>query len=199
MLAHNSTTEFSQLRRSIQGHLGRNYCSFALPKVLTYQPKDCKLNGYVYHVTSVHVTHLSSLCKTWLSYSVQQHTTNTYAYNSYGVACTEVEVDVLTGQTEILRVDILFDCGERYMSFMSRHISYRSNNSVINIFLLAMHECSINPEIDIGQVEGAFVMGLGYWLTEKLIYDADSGQILSHNTWVWQSIPYWKEDTLGIN
>ena len=90
----------------------------------------------------------------------------------------------MTGQTEILRVDILFDCGERYMSFMSRHISYRSNNSVINIFLLAMHECSINPEIDIGQVEGAFVMGLGYWLTEKLIYDADSGQILSHNTWV---------------
>jgi len=55
---------------------------------------------------------------------VQTHTANTYAYNSYGVACTEVEVDVLTGQTEILRVDILFDCGERYTSFMSiwRHI-----------------------------------------------------------------------------
>ena len=141
MLAHNSTTEFSQLRRSIQGHLGRNYCSFALPKVLTYQPKDCKLNGYVYHVTSVHVTHLSSLCKTWLSYSVQQHTTNTYAYNSYGVACTEVEVDVLTGQTEILRVDILFDCGERYMSFMSmwRHILFKATTLWLTYFLLATH------------------------------------------------------------
>lgn len=69
----------------------------------------------------------------------------------------------------------------------------------LTYFLLATHECSINPEIDIGQVEGAFVMGLGYWLTEKVIYDADSGQILSHNTWVWQSIPYWKEDTFGIN
>ena len=43
---------------------------------------------------------------------------------------------------------------------------------------------SINPEIDIGQVEGAFTMGLGYWLTEKMIFDPDSGQLLTHNTWV---------------
>lgn len=43
---------------------------------------------------------------------------------------------------------------------------------------------SINPEIDIGQVEGAYVMGLGYWLTEKFVYDEDSGEVLTHNTWV---------------
>lgn len=35
-----------------------------------------------------------------------------------------------------------------------------------------------------GQVEGAFTMGLGYWLTEKLVFDKDSGQLLTHNTWV---------------
>ena len=53
-------------------------------------------------------------------------------YSSYGAACIETYLDVLTGETQILRVDILYDCG-----------------------------ISMNPAIDIGQVEGAFVMGLG--------------------------------------
>ena len=35
------------------------------------------------------------------------------AYNPYGVSVAEVEVDVLTGETEVLRVDILYDCGQR--------------------------------------------------------------------------------------
>ena len=37
-----------------------------------------------------------------------------FAYMSYGVNCTEVEIDVLTGEVEVLRSDILFDCGQRY-------------------------------------------------------------------------------------
>ncbi|MGH0160566.1 UNVERIFIED_CONTAM: hypothetical protein FKN15_054657 [Acipenser sinensis] len=41
---------------------------------------------------------------------------------------------------------------------------------------------SLNPDIDISHVEGAFVMGLGYWLTEKLIYDSKTGALLSHGT-----------------
>lgn len=55
------------------------------------------------------------LCVT--PYSVEQKTDYKYAYNAYGVGCTEVEIDVLTGQTQILRVDILYDCGDRYSSF----------------------------------------------------------------------------------
>ena len=35
-------------------------------------------------------------------------------YNAYGAAVSEVEVDVLTGEVQILRVDILYDCGQRY-------------------------------------------------------------------------------------
>jgi len=45
---------------------------------------------------------------------VQENPESPFVYNSYGVACSEVEVDVLTGQTEVLRVDILYDCGERF-------------------------------------------------------------------------------------
>lgn len=42
----------------------------------------------------------------------------------------------------------------------------------------------MSPEVDIGQVEGAFVMGLGYWLTEKLVYDQSTGKLLTDRTWV---------------
>ena len=42
---------------------------------------------------------------------------------------------------------------------------------------------SINPHIDIGQIEGAFMMGVGFWLTEKMDYDQTTGQLLSVGTW----------------
>ena len=43
-------------------------------------------------------------------YPTQDHP---FAYNTYGTTCTEVEVDVLTGETDVLRTDILYDCGKR--------------------------------------------------------------------------------------
>ena len=39
-----------------------------------------------------------------------------FAYSSYGVNCSEVEVDILTGEVEVLRSDILFDCGQRLVT-----------------------------------------------------------------------------------
>lgn len=42
---------------------------------------------------------------------------------------------------------------------------------------------SLNAEIDIGQAEGAFVMGMGFWLHEKAKYDEDSGKCLTNGTW----------------
>ncbi|KAL8614120.1 hypothetical protein ACOMHN_026337 [Nucella lapillus] len=75
-------------------------------------------------------------------------------YNVYGAAVAEAELDVLTGQSQLTRVDMLYDCGD-----------------------------SMNPEIDIGQVEGGFVMGLGYHLTEKVRLDSLSGVLLTDGTW----------------
>ena len=42
--------------------------------------------------------------------------------------------------------------------------------------------CSMNPEIDVGQVEGAFVMGLGYFLMEKIEFDLETGELKTINT-----------------
>ncbi|KAL4225427.1 hypothetical protein ACF0H5_016117 [Mactra antiquata] len=79
---------------------------------------------------------------------------NPFKYFSYGTACTEVELDVLTGEYEINRVDIVYDCGE-----------------------------SLNPAVDIGQVEGSFMMGIGNNTTEEVVYDPTTGKMINYDTW----------------
>lgn len=81
-------------------------------------------------------------------------TNETQDYDIFGCSACEVELDVLTGNTLLRRVDILEDTGE-----------------------------SMSPLVDLGQVEGGFVMGLGYWMNEHLVYNKQSGQLLSNRTW----------------
>ena len=73
-----------------------------------------------------------------------------FFYFSYGAACSEVAIDTLTGESRVLKVDILHDVGT-----------------------------SINPAIDIGQIEGAFVQGMGWLTTEQLVWNAD-GRLATH-------------------
>ncbi|XP_077979418.1 xanthine dehydrogenase/oxidase-like [Glandiceps talaboti] len=68
---------------------------------------------------------------------------------SYGVACSEVEIDCLTGDHQLKRTDIVMDIGE-----------------------------SLNPALDIGQIEGAFIQGYGYHVTEELRY-SQQGELLT--------------------
>jgi xanthine dehydrogenase large subunit len=73
-----------------------------------------------------------------------------FHYFAYGAALSEVAVDTLTGEYRVERVDILHDAGR-----------------------------SLNPAIDIGQVEGGFVQGMGWLTTEELWWDAE-GRLRTH-------------------
>ncbi len=73
-----------------------------------------------------------------------------FYYFAYGAAVTEVVIDTLTGENRILRCDILHDAG-----------------------------ASLNPSIDIGQVEGGYVQGAGWLTTEELVWD-DIGRLRTH-------------------
>ncbi len=73
-----------------------------------------------------------------------------FFYFAYGAAVTEVVVDRLTGENRVLRVDILHDCGD-----------------------------SLNPAIDLGQIEGGYVQGVG-WLTTEELWWNESGELGTH-------------------
>ena len=73
-----------------------------------------------------------------------------FFYFAYGAAVSEVVVDVLTGENRILRCDILHDVGQ-----------------------------SLNPALDIGQIEGGYVQGAGWLTTEELVWDA-KGYLTTH-------------------
>lgn len=73
-----------------------------------------------------------------------------FSYFAYGAAVSEVVVDTLTGEWKLLRVDALYDAGR-----------------------------SLNPAIDIGQVEGAFIQGMG-WLTTEELWWNPAGKLMTH-------------------
>ena len=73
-----------------------------------------------------------------------------FFYFAYGASCSEVSIDTLTGEYQVDRTDVLHDVGK-----------------------------SLNPALDIGQVEGAFVQGMGWLTTEELWWDA-KGRLRTH-------------------
>ena len=73
-----------------------------------------------------------------------------FYYFAYGAACSEVVIDRLTGEYRLLRTDILHDCGK-----------------------------SLNPAIDLGQIEGGFIQGAGWLTTEELWWD-EEGRLKTH-------------------
>ncbi len=79
-----------------------------------------------------------------IAYDRQTMTGRPFYYFAYGAACSEVLIDTLTGEYRVLRADILHDVGK-----------------------------SLNPAIDMGQIEGGFIQGMGWLTTEELWWDGD--------------------------
>ena len=76
-----------------------------------------------------------------IGYDFKTNSGNAFNYFTFGVACSVVEIDCLTGDHQVLRTDIVMDLGE-----------------------------SLNPAIDIGQIEGGFMQGYGLFVMEQLIH-----------------------------
>ncbi|KAF8659336.1 hypothetical protein HU200_058539 [Digitaria exilis] len=94
-----------------------------------------------------------------VSLSVQAYWTPDVTFTSYlnyGAAVSEVEVDVLTGATTILRSDLVYDCGQ-----------------------------SLNPAVDLGQIEGSFVQGVGFFTNEEYTTNSE-GLVIHDGTWTYK-------------
>ena len=85
-----------------------------------------------------------------IHYDRETFTGRPFFYYAYGAAVSEVVVDTLTGEYRLLRVDIVHDCGD-----------------------------SLNPAVDLGQVEGGFVQGVGWLTSEELCWN-EAGELTTH-------------------
>jgi xanthine dehydrogenase large subunit len=85
-----------------------------------------------------------------IHYDRAKHQGRPFYYFAYGAACSEVIIDTLTGENKVARVDILHDVGR-----------------------------SLNPAVDLGQIEGGFIQGMGWLTTEELVFD-DTGALQTH-------------------
>ncbi|MEA3001009.1 MAG: xanthine dehydrogenase large subunit [Sphingomonadales bacterium] len=85
-----------------------------------------------------------------IHYDRAAHRGRPFLYFAYGAALSEVVIDTLTGEHKVVAVDILHDVGH-----------------------------SLNPAIDMGQIEGGFIQGMGWLTTEELVYD-ERGRLLTH-------------------
>ncbi|MDX1301406.1 xanthine dehydrogenase molybdopterin binding subunit [Photobacterium sp.] len=110
-------------------HIGNNKLPFAeLVQLAYFNQVSLSSTGY-YRTPKVH-------------YDEKQARGRPFYYYVFGAACSEVIVDILTGEYKILRTDICHDVGS-----------------------------SLNPAIDKGQIEGGFIQGVGWLTTEELVWD----------------------------
>ncbi|WP_417668557.1 xanthine dehydrogenase molybdopterin binding subunit [Roseibium sp.] len=102
------------------------------------------------HMERIHLSDAGFYATPGITWDRDSATGRPFYYFAFGAACAEVTIDTMTGEMTVDRVDILHDVGH-----------------------------SLNPAIDIGQVEGGFVQGMGWLTTEELVWD-DAGKLRTH-------------------
>lgn len=144
-----------EIRERIADHLAERYQT----RQITFAEGDVQVGGEVLSfaqaVQSAYENRISlSATGFYKTPDIQwdriKGTGQPFFYFAYGAACTEVVIDTLTGENRILRADILHDAG-----------------------------ASLNPAVDIGQIEGGYVQGAGWLTTEELVWD-EAGVLKTH-------------------
>ena len=103
------------------------------------------------HVGQIQLSSTGFYATPDIAYDRATHKGRPFYYFAYGAAVSEVAIDTLTGEHKVLAVDILHDVGR-----------------------------SLNPAIDLGQIEGGFIQGQGWLTTEDLVWD-ERGRLLTHS------------------
>ncbi|CAN4123176.1 unnamed protein product [Withania somnifera] len=128
-------------------------CKILVERLTPLKKKLQEHNGSVDWTTLISQAQFQAINLAANSYFVPE--SSSMKYLNYGAAVSEVEIDILTGETKILQSDIIYDCGQ-----------------------------SLNPAIDMGQIEGAFVQGIGFFMLEEYLTNTD-GLVVSDSTWTY--------------
>ncbi|MES0808890.1 xanthine dehydrogenase molybdopterin binding subunit [Roseibium sp. SCPC15] len=102
------------------------------------------------HMARIQMSHAGFYATPGITWDRESVTGRPFYYFAFGGACAEVTIDTMTGEMTVDRVDILHDVGH-----------------------------SLNPAIDVGQIEGGFVQGMGWLTTEELVWD-EQGRLRTH-------------------
>ncbi|KAH0730837.1 hypothetical protein KY285_001744 [Solanum tuberosum] len=129
-------------------------CNVLVERLRPLKKKLQEQNVSVDWPTLIRQAQLESVNLAANSYYVPE--SDSTSYLNFGAAVSEVEIDILTGETTILQSDIIYDCGQ-----------------------------SLNSAVDMGQIEGAFVQGIGFFMNEEYLTNED-GLMVSNSTWTYK-------------
>ncbi|KAK4369582.1 hypothetical protein RND71_013374 [Anisodus tanguticus] len=129
-------------------------CNILVERLTPLKKQLQEQNGSVDWPTLIRQAQMQSVSLAANSYYVPKF--GSMSYLNFGAAVSEVEIDILTGETTILQSDIIYDCGK-----------------------------SLNPAVDMGQIEGSFVQGIGFFMHEEYLTNED-GLMVSNSTWTYK-------------